>query len=49
MNIFNSLGPKVLGYLVITFEGAVLASNGELENDEKTSEILFKLVNLAPR
>lgn len=49
MNIFNSIGTSLLGYLVITQDGAVLASSGELENDEKTSEILYKLINSTPR
>ncbi|KAL7019762.1 hypothetical protein ACKWTF_011236 [Chironomus riparius] len=49
MNIFNAIGPNLLGYLVITEDGAVLASSGELENDEKTSGVLYKLINLAPR
>ena len=49
MNVFNAIGPDLLGYLVITEDGAVLASSGELENDEKTSGILYKLINLAPR
>lgn len=49
MNIFNSPNPDLLGYLVMTEEGAVLASNGELENDEKTSEILYKLINTSSR
>ncbi|CAG9808767.1 unnamed protein product [Chironomus riparius] len=48
MNIFNAIGPNLLGYLVITEDGAVLASSGELENDEKTSGVLYKLINLAP-
>jgi hypothetical protein len=49
MNVFNAISGNLLGYLVITEDGAVLASSGELENDEKTSEILYKLINTAPR
>ena len=49
MNVFNSIGPNLLGYLVMTEDGSVLASSGELENDEKTSEILYRMINLAPR
>lgn len=50
MNIstFNSV-PNLLGYLVIAEDGAVIASNGELENDEKTSEIIYKLVTMSHR
>lgn len=50
MNIapFNSIS-NLSGYLVIAEDGAVLASHGELENDEKTSEILHKFLNLSNR
>jgi hypothetical protein len=50
MNIFNSISQtELLGYLVMTEDGAVLASSGELENDEKTSEILYKMINTSNR
>lgn len=50
MNIFNAIAPsELLGYLVMTEDGAVLASSGELENDEKTSEILYKMINTSNR
>lgn len=50
MNIapFNSVS-NLLGYLVIAEDGAVLASSGELENDEKTSEVLHKLITISHR
>lgn len=48
MNIapFNSIS-NLLGYLVIAEDGAVLSSHGELENDEKTSEVLYKLITMS--
>lgn len=45
---FNTI-PNLLGYLVIAEDGAVLASSGELENDEKTSEIIHKLITVSHR
>lgn len=50
MNIapFNSIS-NLLGYLVIAEDGAVIASNGELENDEKSSEIIHKLITISHR
>ncbi|KAG5673578.1 hypothetical protein PVAND_003614 [Polypedilum vanderplanki] len=47
MNIFNAISSNLLGHLVVTSDGAVLASSGDLENDEKTSDILYKLINIA--
>lgn len=41
--------PNILGYLVIAEDGAVIASNGELENDEKTSQIIYNLVTMSHR
>ncbi|NWU99991.1 LTOR4 protein, partial [Upupa epops] len=38
--------PAQLGYLVIS-DGAVLASAGELENDEQTATVLSELVATA--
>lgn len=50
MNVFNSINPTdLIGYLVMTEDGAVLASSGELENDEKTSEIFYKMINTSNR
>jgi ragulator complex protein LAMTOR4 len=45
---FNSL-PNLLGFLIIAEDGAVIASQGELENDEKTSDIIYKLVTMSHR
>lgn len=45
---FNSI-PNLMGFLVIADDGAVIASNGELENDEKTSDIVYKLVTMTQR
>lgn len=45
-NIFNSVN-NILGYLVIAEDGAVISSNGELENDEKSSEIIHKLISIS--
>ncbi|OPJ66357.1 ragulator complex protein LAMTOR4 [Patagioenas fasciata] len=38
--------PDQLGYLVIS-DGAVLASSGELENDERSAAVLSELVGTA--
>jgi predicted regulator of Ras-like GTPase activity (Roadblock/LC7/MglB family) len=45
---FSSL-PNLLGFLIIAEDGAVIASQGELENDEKTSDIIYKLVTMSHR
>jgi hypothetical protein len=37
------------GYLVLTQDGAILSSGGDLENDEKTAENIFKLVSTATK
>ncbi|XP_019877025.1 ragulator complex protein LAMTOR4 homolog [Aethina tumida] len=34
------------GYLVLNEEGAVLSSSGDLENDERTANVIMGLVNL---
>ncbi|KAK9744783.1 hypothetical protein QE152_g7469 [Popillia japonica] len=39
--------PGQLGYLLLNEEGAVLSSAGELENDEKTADIIMGLLTLA--
>ncbi|XP_020295099.1 ragulator complex protein LAMTOR4 [Pseudomyrmex gracilis] len=38
--------PDQTGYLVLTEDGAVLTSGGELENDERVANIISKLVRL---
>ncbi|XP_033637833.1 ragulator complex protein LAMTOR4-like [Asterias rubens] len=37
------------GYLIINSDGAVMASSGALENDERTAGILMNMVRLASR
>lgn len=41
--------PDLLGYLVLTEDGAVLESGGELENDERIASIITELVTLSNR
>jgi len=36
--------PGQIGHLVLNRSGAILSSGGELENDEKTANNLFKLI-----
>ncbi|XP_017884842.1 ragulator complex protein LAMTOR4 homolog [Ceratina calcarata] len=38
--------PDQIGYLVLTEDGAVLSSGGELENDERIANIIVGLVTL---
>ncbi|KAF5296507.1 hypothetical protein FQR65_LT01496 [Abscondita terminalis] len=38
--------PGQVGYLLLNEEGAVIASAGELENDEKSADIIMGLVTL---
>ncbi|KAJ3644670.1 hypothetical protein Zmor_022381 [Zophobas morio] len=38
--------PGQTGYLLLNEEGAVLASSGDLENDEKAAVIIMGLINL---
>ena len=39
----------LMGYLVLTEDGAVLESGGDLKNDEKTANIVTALINLTDR
>jgi len=39
--------PGQTGYLTLNSDGAVLASGGDLDNDEKTAGILHGLISLA--
>lgn len=41
--------PDQVGYLVLTEDGAVLESGGELENDERIATIITELINLSNR
>jgi predicted regulator of Ras-like GTPase activity (Roadblock/LC7/MglB family) len=38
-----------LGHLVLKQDGAILASGGDLENDEKTASALLKVVSSATK
>ncbi|EDS41167.1 conserved hypothetical protein [Culex quinquefasciatus] len=38
--------PDQIGYLVMSEDGAVLASGGELENDERSANIISGLLSL---
>lgn len=39
--------PDQIGYLVLTEDGAVLESGGELENDERVATIITDLITLS--
>ncbi|XP_068733157.1 ragulator complex protein LAMTOR4 homolog [Montipora capricornis] len=41
--------PDVQGYLVINSDGAVLASSGDLENDENVASIITKMLQSAAK
>lgn len=41
--------PDQLGFLVLTEDGAVLESGGELENDERVATIVTDLISLSNR
>lgn len=41
--------PGQSGYLVLSLDGAILSSGGELENDEKTATNIFKFVSAATK
>lgn len=41
--------PDKLGYLILTEDGAVLESGGELENDERVATIVTDLISLSNR
>lgn len=41
--------PNVIGYLVLTEDGAVLSSGGELENDERSASIITGLIELTEK
>ncbi|XP_015593722.1 ragulator complex protein LAMTOR4 homolog isoform X2 [Cephus cinctus] len=38
--------PDQIGYLVLTEDGAVLTSGGELENDERIANLIMGLITL---
>lgn len=39
----------VIGYLVLAEDGAVLSSGGELENDEKSANIITGLIQITDK
>lgn len=39
----------VIGYLVLTEDGAVLSSGGELENDERSANIITGLIQITDK
>lgn len=41
--------PDLIGYLVLTEDGAVLESGGELKNDEFRANIVVSLLQLTDR
>lgn len=41
--------PDQLGYLILTEDGAVLESGGDLENDERVAIIITDLISLSHR
>lgn len=41
--------PDQVGFLILTEDGAVLESGGELENDERVATIITDLISLSNR
>lgn len=41
--------PDQIGYLIMSEDGAVLASGGEMENDERSANIISGLLTLTER
>lgn len=41
--------PDQIGYLILTEDGAILGSGGELENDEKSANIIMNMITLTDR
>lgn len=39
----------LIGYLILTEDGAVLESGGELKNDERRANIIMSLLHLTDR
>lgn len=38
--------PDQVGYLLLNEEGAVLASSGDLENDERTADVIMGIITM---
>jgi ragulator complex protein LAMTOR4 len=45
---FNNI-PHLSGYLILAEDGAVISSYGELENDEKSADIIYKMITTSQR
>jgi len=41
--------PGLTGFLLLNEDGAVLSSGGDLENDERTANVIYNLVHLADK
>lgn len=41
--------PDQIGYLVLTEDGAIISSSGDLENDEKSANIIMNMITLTDR
>ena len=48
MHPFDKISDQT-GYLILTNDGGVLASGGDLENNETISGIIFNLISLCDR
>lgn len=45
---FNTI-QHLTGYLVLAEDGAVVSSYGELENDEKSADLIYKMLTTSQR
>ncbi|KDR22145.1 ragulator complex protein LAMTOR4 homolog [Zootermopsis nevadensis] len=41
--------PDQVGYLLLTEDGAVISSGGEMENDERIANVIYGLISLADK
>lgn len=41
--------PDAIGYLILTEDGAVMSSGGELENDERSANIITGLIQMTDK
>ncbi|XP_055628946.1 ragulator complex protein LAMTOR4 homolog [Toxorhynchites rutilus septentrionalis] len=46
LDLANRPMPNQIGYLIMSDNGAVLASGGEMENDERSANIISELLTL---
>lgn len=49
LDLDNRPIPDQIGYLIMSEDGAVLASGGEMENDERSANIISGLLTLTER